>query len=95
MVKMLLNERAKTLRPETKTAIRPLELQRPTSLSKLLETWVDAMTEIGLDPAPTFHGLRHTWKGNARRSGMNAEIREAIMGHGDRGLEVSVRDMVK
>jgi hypothetical protein len=35
--------------------------------------------------------LRHTWKSNARRSGIDSEIREAILGHGDRGLNVTER----
>jgi len=38
----------------------------------------------GLDPAPRFHDLRHTWKTNARRSGMHPEIEKAIMGHASR-----------
>ncbi len=46
--------------------------------------WNRAVCNIGLDPAPRFHDLRHTWKTNARRSEMDPEIREAIMGHGDR-----------
>ncbi len=37
------------------------------------------------------HGLRHTWKTNARRSGMDPEIREAIMGHVGRARSVRER----
>jgi integrase len=43
----------------------------------------------GLEPLPHFHDLRHTWKTNARRSGMDPEIRESIMGHALRGKSVS------
>lgn len=43
--------------------------------------WEDAVGKVGLDPAPHFHDLRHTWKANARRSGIDPEIRESIMGH--------------
>ncbi len=43
--------------------------------------WENAVQAVGLEPAPHFHDLRHTWKTNARRSGMDPEIREAIMGH--------------
>jgi len=43
----------------------------------------------GLEPPPHFHDLRHTWKTNARRSGMDEEIREAIMGHATRIRTVS------
>ncbi len=33
----------------------------------------------------------HTWKTNARRSGIDSEIREAILGHGNRSLDVRER----
>ena len=42
----------------------------------------------GLDPMPRFHDLRHTWKTNARRSGMHPEIEKAIMGHSSRARAV-------
>jgi integrase len=51
----------------------------------------EVVKAIGLDPAPVFHDLRHTWKTNARRSGMDMEMREAIMGHGDRTRSVRER----
>ena len=34
---------------------------------------------------------RHTWKTNARRPGIDSEIRESILGHSDRNLDVSER----
>ena len=37
-----------------------------------------------ISPTPRFHDLRHTWKTNARRSGIDFEIREAILGHANR-----------
>jgi len=40
---------------------------------------------------PRFHDLRHTWKTNARRSGMDPEIREAILGHSTKERSVSER----
>ncbi len=42
-------------------------------------------------PFPRFHDLRHTWKTNARRSGMDPEIREAILGHSTKQRSVSER----
>ena len=57
----------------------------------LRKPWVQAIEEIGLEPAPHFHDLRHAWKTNARRSGMDPEIRESIMGHWYRGRSVSER----
>jgi integrase len=43
------------------------------------------------EPFPRFHDLRHTWKTNARRSRMDPEIREAILGHAERGKSVTER----
>ncbi|MFH1117289.1 MAG: site-specific integrase [Pseudomonadota bacterium] len=59
-----------------------------TSVSK---PWRQAVLELGLEPRPRFHDLRHTWKTNARRSGMDPEIRESIMGHWYRGRNVNER----
>jgi integrase len=42
-------------------------------------------------PTPRFHDLRHSWKTNARRSGIDSEIRELIMGHADKKLSVTER----
>ena len=45
------------------------------------KTVVRAVRAAGLDPAPTIHDIRHVWKTNAMRSGMDYEMREAIVGH--------------
>ncbi|MBM3300514.1 MAG: tyrosine-type recombinase/integrase, partial [Deltaproteobacteria bacterium] len=50
--------------------------------------WDRNVAKVGLDPVPRFHDLRHTWKTNARRSGMHPEIERAIMGHSQRGQSV-------
>jgi integrase len=42
--------------------------------------WDRNVVKVGIDPAPRFHDLRHTWKTNARRSGMHPEIEKTIMG---------------
>lgn len=34
-----------------------------------------------MEPPPRFHDLRHTWRTNARRSGVDPQIAETIMGH--------------
>jgi len=47
------------------------------------------VAKSGVNPSPRFHDLRHTWKTNARRSGMDLEIREAILGHATRTKSVS------
>ena len=36
-----------------------------------------------------FHDLRHTWRANARRSGVNFEIAESILGHWFRGKPIN------
>jgi hypothetical protein len=48
----------------------------------------DSMALVG---QPRFHDLRHSWKTNARRSGIDFEIREAILGHPNRKLDFSER----
>ncbi|MGO9571399.1 MAG: tyrosine-type recombinase/integrase [Desulfomonilaceae bacterium] len=53
----------------------------PLSKGNGRRPWEDAVETLGLNPAPHFHDLRHTWKTNARRSGMDPEIRESILGH--------------
>jgi integrase len=42
-------------------------------------------------PFPRFHDLRHTWRTNARRSGMDYQIAESIMGHWFKGKNVNDR----
>jgi len=50
--------------------------------------WDRRVITLDFDPFPHFHDLRHTWKVNARRSGMDSEIRKQIMGHWYRGKNV-------
>ena len=65
---------------------------RPPSKHSPKNTWRRAVARLGLvDPRPRFHDLRHTWKTNARRSGVDFEIREAIMGHSSRKKTVAER----
>ena len=53
--------------------------------------WDRKVSKIELDQPPRFHDLRHTWKSNARRSGMHPEIEQSIMGHSQRGMNVHER----
>jgi len=53
--------------------------------------WNKACKKIGLSPCPTFHDLRHTWRANASRSGMDSDIAETIMGHSERVKSVKSR----
>jgi integrase len=47
--------------------------------------------EILRKPLPRFHDLRHTWRTNERRSGMDYQIAESIMGHWFKGKSVNNR----
>jgi len=66
--------------------VRPLELESSKN------PWPRACKALDLPkPWPRYHDLRHTWKTNARRSGMDSELREAILGHAERGKSVVER----
>lgn len=54
---------------------------KPPSPDSLKKPWKLAIAAAGLNRAPTIHDLRHVWKTNAMRSGMDFEMREAILGH--------------
>lgn len=47
--------------------------------------------ELLQEPFPRFHDLRATWRTNARRSGMDYQIAESIMGHWFKGKSVNDR----
>ncbi len=65
---------------------------RPINYETGRNPWPRACRKLDLKkPWPRFHDLRHTWKTNARRSGMDPEIREAILGHATRERSVSER----
>ena len=54
--------------------------------------WPRALEKLKFkEPRPRFHDLRHTWRTNARRSGMDFQIAESIMGHWLKGKNVSDR----
>jgi integrase len=65
---------------------------RPLLFETARNPWPRACEALELaKPWPRFHDLRHTWKTNARRSGMDPEIREAILGHSSKQRLVSER----
>jgi len=54
--------------------------------------WPRACASLALEkPWPRFHDLRHTWRANARRSGIDPTIAESILGHWFRGRSVNER----
>jgi len=89
---LLIPVLAESLKVQSITSDRVFLIEgRPLCRHSIRKPWNDAFEKIGLDPAPTFHDLRHTWKTNARRSGMDPEIRESIMGHWSRRRSVTER----
>ena len=64
---------------------------KPPHRCSLKKPWGKAVKVLEMEQRPRFHDLRHTWKTNARRSGMDPEIREAILGHWYRGRNVNER----
>ncbi|HTY25390.1 MAG TPA: tyrosine-type recombinase/integrase, partial [Desulfomonilaceae bacterium] len=72
-------------------------LRADTGVRELMEEtaknpWPRACEALELEkPRPRFHDLRHTWRANARRSGMDPAIAESILGHWFRGKSVNER----
>ena len=65
---------------------------RPLELETFKNPWPRACESLELlEPWPRFHDLRHTWRTNARRSGMDPQIAESIMGHWFKGKSVNNR----
>jgi integrase len=63
-----------------------------TSNQSLRLPWTRALDKLQWpEPRPRFHDIRHTFKTNCRRSGIDSEIRESILGHSNRSLDVSER----
>ncbi len=64
------------------------EIQRDT----VGNCWPRACKALRLEkPWPRFHDLRHSWRANARRSGMDSTIAESILGHAMKGRAVNDR----
>jgi integrase len=65
---------------------------RPLELETFKNAWPRACESLDLKkPWPRFHDLRHTWRTNARRSGMDPQIAESILGHWCKGKSVNDR----
>ncbi len=65
---------------------------RPIGLETFKNCWPRACEYLNLEkPWGRFHDLRHTWRTNARRSGVDEQIAEAIMGHWLKGKSVNDR----
>ncbi len=65
---------------------------RPVGSESFKNCWPRALASLKMKkPLPRFHDLRHTWRTNARRSGVDAQIAESIIGHWFRGKSVNDR----
>jgi hypothetical protein len=76
------------------SACGSLEVRKKEAVShrdELSWCWDRRIIKLGFNPFPIFNDLRHTWKTNARRSGMDEEAPEAIMGHWYKAKSVSER----
>lgn len=63
-------------------ALRDAQGVSELRLETFKNPWERACNALDMpDPLPRFHDLRHTWRTNARRSGVDPQIAEAIMGH--------------
>jgi hypothetical protein len=63
---------------------------RDLGKDSITNPWPRACEALGLEkPLPRFHDLRHTWRANARRSGVDPTIAETIMGHWTREKTVN------
>jgi hypothetical protein len=87
---------------ESKECLRPVDIIKDPYLLEFLDIpestkLSESDMESAMDklqwssPRPTPHDLRHTWSVNARRSGLDYEIRQSIMGHADRMKPVGER----
>lgn len=73
-------------------ALRDDKGLRDINVETFKNPWPRACEALNFEsPLPRFHDLRHTWKTNARRSKMDPEIREAILGHSAKQRSVSER----
>jgi integrase len=63
----------------------------PIARTQMRRSWERAVRRAGLKESITFHDIRHVWKTNARRSGMDEELREDIMGHWNSGKSINSR----
>ena len=50
----------------------------------LKKPWGEALESLELKPEPRIHDLRHCWKTNAMRSRLDKDIRDIIVGHGNK-----------
>jgi integrase len=65
---------------------------RDLGLETFKNCWPRACEALELEvPWPKFHDLRHTWRANARRSGVDPTVAESILGHWSRARSVSER----
>jgi len=64
---------------------------RPVNVEACKNPWRRRISNLGFENKPRLHDMRHTWRANARRSGMDPVIAETILGHWNREKSVNER----
>jgi integrase len=64
---------------------------RPVNVEACKNPWRRRISKLGFENRPRLHDMRHTWRANARRSGMDPMIAETILGHWNREKSVNER----
>jgi integrase len=64
---------------------------RPVNSESVKNPWRRRIPQLGFESKPRFHDFRHTWRANARRSGVDPVIAETILGHWNRERSVNER----
>ena len=65
---------------------------RPINTMSCDRPWQRCMAKLNWpDPRPRLHDVRHTWLSNARLSGIDADVRQQILGHAGRMKKVDER----
>ncbi|MEW6140228.1 MAG: hypothetical protein AB1733_18545 [Thermodesulfobacteriota bacterium] len=98
-VSALGNDRVFLLTDEAGTRVPTLEAVRNCWLRALEAIDAELQKAAEKDPTitpwpkpwPRFHDLRATWRTNARRSGVDPQIAESILGHWFKGKSVNDR----
>jgi integrase len=71
--------------------IRDASGVRPPNHDSIKNPWRKAVKALKISPTPRPHDLRHSFRTNCRRSGIDSQIAESILGHWNRTLTVSDR----
>jgi integrase len=84
--------RVSSLGNEKVFLLRDDKVMRDLNEETAKNPWPRACASLATEkPWPRFHDLRHTWRANARRSGIDPTIAESILNHWFSGRSVNER----